>query len=265
MNDLVRLNSPFMSGHPSAQNAIDIFRGEWSSQLPPPLNTVVAGRAALFDDERIKWLVAELGGLQGQHILELGPLEGGHSYMLDRCGAESIVAIESNTRAYLKCLITKELLGLQRVQFLCGDFIEYLRSSECPDFDVGVASGVLYHMVNPVELVALLARRCKAHLFLWTHYYDRALIDARNLLSRFVSSERVTYGGFEHSLFRQDYGDEALGWSGFCGGSQSHSHWLLRQEITRSLKYFGFSRIKINFEDPDHPNGPAFALLASLG
>ena len=67
--------------------------------------------------------LAEIGGVTEKTILELGPLEGGHSYMLDRAGAAQVVAIEGNARAYLKCLIVKELLGLPRVQFLCGDSV----------------------------------------------------------------------------------------------------------------------------------------------
>jgi SAM-dependent methyltransferase len=80
-------------------------------------------------------------------VLELGPLEGGHSFMFERLGAREVIAIEANPRAYLKCLIIKELLDLRRVRFLCGDFLEYLRA-DGTDFDLVFASGVLYHMRN---------------------------------------------------------------------------------------------------------------------
>ena len=53
-------------------------------------------------------------------MLELGPLEGAHTYMLDRAGASEVVAIEGNTRAFLKCLITKELLSMPSARFLVG-------------------------------------------------------------------------------------------------------------------------------------------------
>ena len=65
-----------------------------------------------------------------------------------------MTAIEANTRAYLKCLIAKELLDMSRLGFLLGDFMEYLRGD--PDHvDVCFASGVLYHVPNPVETLAL--------------------------------------------------------------------------------------------------------------
>jgi len=162
-------------------------------------------------------------------------------------------------------LIAKELLGMQRVKFLCGDFIEYMKSDSCPQFDIGVASGVLYHMVNPVELISLLANCCQAHLFLWTHYYDDAWAKDKGLQGKFPSSQQVDFKGIKHTLVRQNYGDAQLGSASFCGGSRPYSNWMNREEIIQCLQYFGFSNLKINFDDPDHPHGPAFALLASRG
>jgi hypothetical protein len=256
------INNYYLTTTPCPQNAIDIFKGEWSSRFPPPLDNLNAGTIELFEDVRLKWFISEVGGLQGKQILELGPLEGGHSYMLEKHGAESIIAIEANTHAYLRCLIAKELLGMQRVRFLSGDFIEYLKDPACPRFDIGVASGVLYHMVNPVELISLLAKSCQTHLFIWTHYYDKAWGEEKKLQRKFPFAQSANYADFSHTLIRQYY-DSALNWTVFCGGSRPYSHWMYRDEIIQCLKYFDFSKIKINFDQPDHPNGPAFTLLAS--
>ncbi len=38
--------------------------------------------------------------------------------MLENMGASSVIAIEANSRAYLKCLITKEILNLRCSRFL---------------------------------------------------------------------------------------------------------------------------------------------------
>jgi len=257
------ISNYYVTDAPSPQGALDIFKGEWSSQLPPPFDGLQAGSVPLFDDGRIKWLVDELEDIQGQSILELGPLEGGHSYMLEASGAASVTAIEANTHAYLRCLIAKELLGLQRVKFLCGDFVEYLKGPDCPSFDIGVASGVLYHMVSPVELISLLSKSCRSHLLIWTHYYDEAWATANELEAKFPSKQIVTVEGFSHTLVRQLYGDEALGMPEFCGGSRPYSNWMLRDEIIQCLNHFGFADVKINFEHPDHPNGPGITLLAS--
>ena len=252
----------YVSSAPNPQNALDIFQGEWSSALPEPFAHLSAGSAMLFNDARIQWLVDEIGGVTNKSILELGPLEGGHTYMLEKLGAAAIVAIESNTHAFLKSLITKELLELKCARFLCGDFMAFLRQESTQRFQVCLASGVLYHMQNPVELIALLTRRCSEHLFLWTHYYDAAIISANPSLSpKFNNSTQSEYDGFQHTLYRQEY-QSALAWNGFCGGSAPVSAWMTRADITRCLEYFGFEVQGINFEQPDHPNGPSVAIIA---
>ncbi|HEY9709972.1 MAG TPA: hypothetical protein V6D48_17330, partial [Oculatellaceae cyanobacterium] len=119
----------YVTSVPSPQNAFDIFKGEWSSKLPEPFAALQAGSAPLFEDPRIDWCNAQFGGFEGKTVLELGPLEAGHTYMIERLGAGEIVSIEANTRAYLKCLIVKELLELKHTRFLCGDFVEYLRTN----------------------------------------------------------------------------------------------------------------------------------------
>lgn len=251
----------YLTSAPSPQNALDLFEGEWSSRLPEPFADLKAGSSPLFADHRIDWLASEIGGFAGRTVLELGPLEAGHTYMLERGGAGRIDAIESNTHAYLKCLIVKEVLGLQRAHFHCGDFVEYLKA-DGPRFDLGIASGVLYHMRDPVQLIALLARRCGGSLFLWTHYYDRELIAANPALAaKHTGSFRGRHDGFEYVLSRYEY-RAALDWGGFCGGSAPYAHWMSRPDILKCLEHFGFGDIRINFDHVCHPNGPALALIA---
>lgn len=250
----------YVRSAPSPQHALDIFKGEWISKLPEPWAELQAGSDPLFEDPRIEWCAAQFGGFKNKSVLELGPFEAGHTYMLERFGATEIVSIEANTRAYLKCLIVKEVLGLKRVHFLCGDFVEYLRNHQTK-FDVCIASGVLYHMHNPAELIAL-AAKASNDLFIWTHYYDHAVISRNpNLAHKFPDGKQVEYAGFQHTLYQQDY-KAALDSNLFCGGSDSSSYWMSRDDILACLRYFGLNDIQINFENPDHPNGPSFALTA---
>ena len=102
-----------------------------------------------------------IGGVRDGRVLELGPLEGGHSFMLQKAGALMVTAIEANVRALLKCLITKEITRLTACEFLCGDFIEYLRRTDT-SYDAVLASGVLYHMTEPLELLHRLSTRSPA-------------------------------------------------------------------------------------------------------
>lgn len=250
----------YIKSAPNSQIALDIFKEEWSSKLPDSLGKLEAGSALLFEDPRIEWCASQIGGFENKNVLELGPLEAGHTYMMESLGAQSIISIEGNTRAYLKCLIVKELLELKRTRFLCGDFVEYLRTNR-KRFDVCIASGVLYHMLNPAELIAL-AGNASDQLLIWTHYYDHEIISNNpSLAYRLSDGKPSEYEGFRHMLYRQQY-ETALGWNGFCGGSDAFSYWLNRDQILACLKYFGFNEITINFDHPHHPNGPSLALMA---
>ena len=252
----------YVNQEPSDQNVLDVFEGEWSSRLPDSCGLVTRpGNARLFEDERITWAEEGLGGFFGKRVLELGPLEGGHSYMLQKAGAESILAIEANTRAYLKCLCIKDLLSLDRVDFRLGDFVPYLEDTS-DRFDLVIASGVLYHMERPVELLASLAR-VTDRLFLWTHYYDQDVIQARReLKSKFARVRKAKCEGFSYEYSTQSY-NEALGWRGFCGGPASTSKWLTRESLDGALKHFGFTRLQYGFEEPEHVNGPSLAVCCT--
>src|SRR6185437_1981184 len=117
---------------PCEQTAFDIFSGEWSSAVPG----FQTGTNPLFNDTRIHWLREQLGSLGGKRILELGPLEGGQSWMMEQAGAQ-VTAIEANERAFLKCLIVKNALNM-KAKFLHGDFRPYLASAE-ESFDLVTA------------------------------------------------------------------------------------------------------------------------------
>ena len=104
--DTTSILDVYVSTPPSKEASFRIFDGAWSSYVPG----FGPGGAPLFDDERIRRFEQQCGGFQGKRILELGPLEGGHTYMLSRACAASVTAIESNTIAFLKCLIVQNAL-----------------------------------------------------------------------------------------------------------------------------------------------------------
>ena len=251
----------YVMRRPSAQNALDIFEGEWSSRMPSSHAELTAGAIALFEDERLTWLASHFGGVEGKRVLELGPPEGGHSYMLEQLGAASVFGIEANSRAFLKCLTTKEILGLQRCRYQLGDFVAHLRGSQ-ERYDVCLASGVLYHMSNPAELIALISK-VSDRVLLWTHYYDQRVIAGdRSLAHRLAKPKPAEHEGFRHQLYLQRYG-RALGWGGFCGGGAQTSNWMSRDDVLGCLRFFGFCDQHVAFDQPDHQNGPAFCVAAS--
>lgn len=255
-----RILDEYVHERPSAQTALDVFAGEWSSEVPEWLGAV-AGSVPLFSDPRITWLIDHVGGVAGRRVLELGPLEAGHSSMLDAAGAH-VFAVEGNTRAFLKCLIIKELMGLTRCRFVLGDFGAYLDG--CSErFDLAVASGVLYHSPDPVLLLERLAA-VTDRIGIWTHYHDDDVVRSRAELDRMFVDEPETRSWRDHSvvLHRRAY-LESLEWGGFCGGPETSALWMERDGLLDVLQRLGFTDIAVGDDDPLHPNGPAILLCAA--
>ena len=186
-------------------------------------------------------------------MLELGPLEAGHTFQFEQLGAREIVAIEANVEAYLKCLIVKEAVGLSRSRFLLGDFCEYLETTD-DRFDLVFASGVRYHMADPIGLIESIGRvtdRC----FVWTHYYDPdAYTGPPRTAKPDTRDPRIIR--YEHQ-----YGDMGLG--RFWGGNVSLNVWLSRADILSSFESVGLRHISVLQEHRQHENGAAFSFVAS--
>ncbi len=254
-----RADDRFVRTAPTPQAALDSISATWASSIPLP--GVRAGNVELFDDVRVKWAIEALGGVDGARCVELGPLEGGHSYMLERAGADHVIAVEANKDAFLKCLVVKELLGLSRCSFLCGNAVEYLAQTE-DHFDVCWCSGFLYHMVEPVQLIELISRRA-SRLYLWTHFYDADLLSDDKDTSKAFKDQHTTtgqYQGFTFQLHRQSYG-VATRLRGFWGGTQPYSNWLTLDDLLAAIEHFGWSGVQTQV-DRSHPNGPAVNLVA---
>lgn len=245
---------------PSAQNVIDMLSGDWTSMMPAGSGLVSTGNIPLFDDPRIAFVERVLGPVQGMDVLELGPLEGAHTYTLHRLGARSVTAIEANPRAFIRCLCVKEVFGLVRAKFLLGNFLPYLEELQSK-VDLIVASGVLYHMTGPLGLLDLLCRNTD-RLFLWTHYFDAAVIAGRADAAIFDEPAEIRLGSFACEAAVRRYPQEALAWNGFTGGAAPYAVWLSRDGLLAFLKDRGFTSVTVDFDQPDHPNGPALALCA---
>jgi hypothetical protein len=256
LND--KANDSIYDGLPSNQAAVDLVDG-WVCGFPPSAN-VVAGQIDLFDDARIKWGIDALGGVGGASVLELGPLEASHSYMLEKAGVAHVTAIEANQLCYLKCLIAKEILDLTKTKFLLGNFLDWLKASQ-EQFDVIFASGVLYHMIDPIELIQIMGERTEK-LFLWTHYVaDRDEDFVGPWADAIARKEVRNIRGRDIPYYLRPYGD-VLKEKTYCGGVHQHTTWLKRSDILTELALAGFTRTEVAFEDGTHPHGPSFAVVA---
>lgn len=250
----------YSQSSPTTENQFDIYQGFWTSQVPGSTKT---GMMGLFEDSRISWMLKELGGIEGFRVLEIGPLEGGHTYMLEKAGA-SVLAIEANRDCFLRCLIVKNFLDLHS-EFVYGD-ANQLNIEE--KFDLVLASGVLYHMVDPISFMSKLSQVSDI-IFVWTHYYEPNLdlwnLDARKLIGDRIVPEKMTrhqVGSISARVVPQYY-KSIKEWGGFCGGSLESSFWILKEDLLNLFTSLGYTNIKIAFDDPGHVNGPSIAILAS--
>ena len=251
-------NDACVATAPSPQETVQLIDG-WVSIFPSQYNIPTGGSANLFEDSRATWAIEKLGGVSGASVLELGPLEGGHTYMLDRAGAQSIIAIEGTKRCFLKCLISKELLNIKSARFLQGNFMPWLEANT-QRFDVIWATGVLYHMTEPLKLLSLISERTD-RLHIWTHFYADDFSADMPSSAQILGIRDVVFEGLTIRHFDRSYqGAESS--AAYCGGMFSGSSWLRRGDILAVLKKLGFNNIEIGFENYEHVNGPSFALVA---
>jgi hypothetical protein len=249
----------YVEGLPTVQNMIDVLPG-WNSSFPAEIG-VTAGRIALHNDPRILWALEQFGSCDGRRILELGPLEASHTFMIERHGPASIDSVEANKLSFLRCLVAKELLGLKLARFHLGDFVAWLEETD-RRYDLIVASGVLYHMADPIRLMELMAARCDA-FFLWTHYTsDEAMPpdDARR--RAFVGDEVVVESHGVRVRMRDRSYLGAWKDKSFCGGMRDRHKWIEKDDILALIRALGFTDVRIAHDEPGHAYGPSFSVFA---
>jgi hypothetical protein len=120
-------------------------------------------------------------------------------------------------------------------------------------WDLIVASGVLYHMTRPLQLIELICRR-GARSVVWTHYYDPELVSGYEALPG-------EHRGVAAEHFRKGYGDRSQGT--FWGGLADSACWLRREDILSAFRAFGHSRVEVVAENRAHPHGPCFTLVTA--
>lgn len=241
------LFASYEESFPSQQNAVDLIPG-WSTAFPTEF-ALKAGNLPLFADARIHWAIEQFGDLKGSRVLELGPLEAAHTTMLNAAGAH-VEAIEANKLAYLKCLISKEVYQLSNTRFYLGDFVQWLEKTDTT-YDLIIASGVLYHMRDPLRLLQAMVKRTRT-IYLWTVCIENDELQPTKI---------ETINGVPARLYARHYGPGKENQS-FCGGMVDRPYWMHRNDILAVLKSFGFSNITIAHEEPEHLHGPCFSIFA---
>ncbi|WP_158817009.1 bifunctional 2-polyprenyl-6-hydroxyphenol methylase/3-demethylubiquinol 3-O-methyltransferase UbiG [Methylocapsa sp. S129] len=243
---------------PSAQNAVDAIDG-WVGRFPPEY-ALKAGDAALFDDPRVRFALDRFGPVAGRDVLEIGPLEAAHTRTLAEAGA-IVDAIEANKKAYLRCLVAKEIMRFS-ANFYLGDAVKWLE--ETPKrYDLIFACGVLYHMPDPLRLLEAIGARTDA-VCLWTHFVDVDSLpigDARRKDWN-ATLETQRFRGADIRLYRRSY-VRANEHATFCGGIFDEHRWMDRNGLLKALAALGMTEIVVDGENhTDSPHGPFLSVFA---
>jgi hypothetical protein len=234
----------YESRTPAPQNAIDAVPG-WNTMFPAKYG-VVAGNRVHMQDERIVWAADRFGPLADKNVLELGPLEGAHTFQLHQRGAH-VVAVEANKQAFLRCLITKEILGMRRAKFMLGDCIKFLEQNETR-YDLIVACGVLYHMTDPARFLEAVASRTDA-IYLWTTYFDDSPLPESDPRSYGFAQTRELreFRGTTLTLYRRNYSGVHTN-ADFSGGIYEYPRWMIRSDILSALNLLGFTSLEVEHD-----------------
>ncbi|MDD5255174.1 MAG: class I SAM-dependent methyltransferase [Candidatus Omnitrophica bacterium] len=215
-----------------------------------PFQEAAARRAVappvLTPEPRIAELCRRLDP-KGLRILELGSMEGAHSYMLESLGAREVLAVEGRKDNFLRSLIIKNAFSLDKCRFLLGDFKEVLGGLE-GGFDLCLALGVLYHLENPAETVYRIGE-LSASFFVWSHY---ATPDYPATAEARVSHASKSYRG-KFVLEDTEH---------YTSGLSPRSFWLFEDQLLALINDAGFKHIDVVAKER-HEHGPAITLFAS--
>ena len=214
-------------------------RGPWITQFV--IDGVASGGDYQVNDQRVQRFLEYFPNVRT--ILELGSLEGGHTFLLARHrGVERVLAIEGRLANIDKAKFIGSLLGVSNVQFKHAN-LEQLQFPSLGYFDAIFCCGLLYHLPEPWKLISQTPLVAPS-LFLWTVYANEheATIEIDGLRGRAY---------VEHGL------NDPL------SGLSPKSFWLTLPSLLDLLTRSGYGKIEV-LEKLQSPNGPAVTLAASL-
>jgi hypothetical protein len=209
-------------------------RGPWVSRFRIG-DRDYGGKADLVDDDRIERFAAVFPDCAT--VLELGSLEGAHSFSLAR-RVERVVAVEGRDENVVRARFVQQLLGIENVEFVEAD-LEATPLASFGRFDAVFCVGLLYHLSEPWRLLDQLAAVAPS-VFLQTHY---------------STTEDVTADGMSGRLYREFGRKDPL------SGLSPQSFWLTIPSLTERLEKNGYA-VELLEDEPSHPNGPIVTFAA---
>jgi len=204
-------------------------------------NKEYGGKYDAADDIRIKWFKEHFG--YAENILELGSLEGGHSFVLARLpNIKRVIGIEGRKANIDRAKFVQGILEETKVDFIKAN-IEKFEFSKLGNFDVVFCVGLLYHLPKPWKLVEQMSKISKG-LFLWTHYINPEK----------AKSVRRHYPGFVYREWKFLFDP--------LSGLSPASFWPTKASLVQMLNDYGFVETTIIEDNTTHEHGPAITLVA---
>jgi SAM-dependent methyltransferase len=178
-------------------------------------------------------------------VVELGSLEGGHSFALAKNETvEKVLAIESRDVNIERAKFVKTILDDKKVEFLQAD-LEKLDFTQFGNFDAVFCSGLLYHLPRPWELIPKLAKT-SPNIFIWTQVSEEA-------------KAKKMREGWRGKFYREGGIFDPL------SGMSKKSFWFSLGSLINILTQNGYKQVKIIENNLAHPNGAAVTLAATAG
>ncbi len=200
------------------------------------------GNFHALEDERVDQFFESFPNVRT--ILELGSLEGGHTFALARHPeVERVLGVEARASNIARARFVQELLRIENASFVEAN-LENADLATFGKFDAVFCSGLLYHLPEPWKLIAQLGN-VAPRLFIWTHYAED-------------NPDNLTIDGLKGREYVEGGPDEPL------SGISPKSFWLTLDSLKEVLVSAGFDSIRILHDDPKHCHGPAVTLAAVM-
>jgi SAM-dependent methyltransferase len=191
------------------------------------------------EDRRLKYLVHYLD-VRDRQVLELGPLYGHFTVMLDKLGAKSIIGVEARPENVEVCERLKATYGLSTVRFVQHDIERLSRGEEKPTLDLAsdviFNAGLLYHLTDPVAVLRW-CREQAPEMLLMTQYYEPKAPRYYPAGNFQPATVQLATGVVPAMSYREG------GMSDPLSGTAARSIWLTEECIVTALHEAGYPRV----------------------
>jgi hypothetical protein len=207
-------------------------------------------RTKYGEDQRLKYIAYFLD-VRDQRVLEIGPLEGHHSVILEKMGVRENISIESRSENLRKCQRVKEKYCLDNTRFVQADLERLCTGEDVPSFsgpfDLVFCLGVLYHLPDPGRGLEWM-RSQGSTLFLGTHYAEAN-----------IPQDEISYH-YDGQTYRACQVMEG-GPNDLLSGMSPTALYLYEYDLLRLVHDVGYSRVSVLGKDLQN-NAPHITVFA---